>query len=94
MGGIDLDEYECPCVAPRDSQGSGAGQIPNPEKVSWIPSLGRLLSPNDLIPSLGRCPRSHLRLIGYCLASTRLASSLDPRLPIGIRPSASFVLSS
>ena len=70
-------------------QGSGAGQIPDSEKVCWISG-----PPTISFPLSAFAPDPHLRLIGYCLASSRLTSSLDPRLPIGIRPSVSCVWSS
>ena len=51
---------------------------------SLLDSLSRtsLVPQTILFPLSAVAPDPHLRLIGCCLASTRLASSLDPRLPI------------
>ena len=57
----------------------GLGQDRSLIRRKSVGDVSCLSSPNDLISSLGRCPRSHLPLIGCCLASSRLASSLDPR---------------
>ena len=57
----------------------GLGQDRSPIRRKSVGDVSCISSPNDLFPLSAVAPDPHLRLTGCCLASTRLASSLDPR---------------